>query len=347
MSSGGKSVGEGAYSCIFSPPLMCKDKPKQITNPSDDLTYSKLITTKYANIEFLISKKISKIPLWKNYFVISESICSPDKQTDKNINKCDVLDNHKLSDFKILKMPFGGMPFNRYTFHLESFDFMTFVKHLIEAGCLLNLFGIVHRDIHKGNILIDNDVPRIIDFNLSILVEDIKENKTVPLHSYSVESSQEPPDSTIVNGVSLGYKSDKIIESIILKNLIITRIVNILDVSREDMLKSIQLFYYKNKDSKASNNTEWFKNYWRTIDSWAIGANILSLINDFSLSPTFSNTINIHKNKLFPMLKKLCAVSPNERIDCIQALNYLDPNNFIIKKYAKSWLNVVGNGNII
>ena len=254
-----------------------------------------------------------------------------------------MLDNHKLSDFKILKMPFGGMPFNRYTFHLESFDFMTFVKHLIEAGCLLNLFGIVHRDIHKGNILIKDNVPRIIDYNLSISITD---NTTVPRHLYNITQYQEPPDSTVVNGVSWGYKPDTIIESVILKKPIITQIVNILNVSREDMIKSLQLFYYKHKNQKASSNSEWFKNYWRTIDSWAIGVNIIHLISNYSLSPELSKSIIKHKSKLFPMLRKLCAVSPNERIDCVQALYYLDPNNFIIRKYAKDWINRVGTGNI-
>jgi len=334
---GGKMENSGAYSCIFSPPLKCKDTPIQIENPSD-LTYSKLIKANYAEKEFLVATRISKIPLWKQYFVISESICSPAKQTD-DLSKCDVLDD--LSNFKILQMPFGGTPFNRYVFNLKTFDFMAFVQHLIEAGSLLNLFGIVHRDIHKGNILIKDDVPRIIDYNLSIFVGD---NKPVPRHIYNLVPYQEPPDSTVVNGVSWGYKPEKIIESVILKKPIIKQIVNILNVSQDDMIKSLQLFYYTHKDVKASDNTEWFKNYWRTIDSWAIGVNIIHLIHNFSLSPEFSKGLN--KNKLFPMLRKMCAVSPNERIDCVQALNYLDPTNFIIRKYAKSWLNRVGTGNI-
>lgn len=338
---GGKIKDEGAYSCIFSPPLKCKDTPRQIEHPSDDLTYSKFIKTDYAEKEFSVAVQISKIPLWEQYFVISESICSPAKQTDNDLSKCDALDDNKLSDFKILQMPFGGMPFSRYVFNFKTFDFMGFVMHLIEAGSLLNLFGIVHRDIHKGNILIKDDVPRIIDYNLSIIVTD---NKIIPKHTYNIISSQEPPDSTLVNAVSLGYKPDKIIESIILNKPIIKQIVNILNVSQDDMIKSLQLFYYTHKDVKASDNTEWFKNYWRTIDSWAIGVNIIHLIHNFSLSPEFSKGLN--KNKLFPMLRKMCAVSPNERIDCVQALNYLDPTNFIIRKYAKSWLNRVGTGNI-
>ena len=212
MLSGGKLIDEGLYGCIFSPPLTCKDKPKQIAHTSDILDYSKIIDTKYAEREFSIAKTISKIPLWKNYFLISESICTPaNKQKDKDFNDCSVLQDEKLSNFKILKMPYGGQPLNVYRFNVQTLDFMAFVKHIIEAGALLNLFGIVHRDIHHGNILVDeNDVPRIIDFNLSIFVE--KEITSSMLkHQYSYQTSQEPPDSTLVNAIQLGYKPDNII----------------------------------------------------------------------------------------------------------------------------------------
>ena len=48
------------------------------------------------------------------------------------------------------------------------------------------------------------------------------------------------------------------------------------------------------------------------------------------------------------MLRKMCAVSPNERIDCVQALHYIDPKNTIINtERAKVWMNNVKSGNII
>jgi serine/threonine protein kinase len=346
MLSGGKLIDEGVYGCIFKPSLQCKDKPTQLDKSSDDLPISKLIVKKYADREFSIAKTISKIPLWKNYFIVSESICSPAaSQKEKDLDNCDVLDDQKLSDFKILKMPFGGQPLNVYRFNLQTLDFMTFIKHIIEAGALLNLFGIVHRDIHHGNILIDeNEVPRIIDFNLSIFVEkDI--TSSMLRHQYSYNTAQEPPDSTLVNSIALGYRPDNVINSLIYKKHIIKKIISILGISQQSMLNSLQICYNKCTDVRTGNDVEWFKHYWRTIDSWAIGVNIIDLISKLSLWPDFS--IRKDKARLFPVLKGLCAVSPLERIDCVQALNYLDPNNFIIRKYARAWLNKVGNGNIV
>ena len=340
---GGKKIGEGGYGCTFIPLLKCKDNPVYISHPSNDLSVSKLIVSKYANIEFSVSKQISKIPLWKNYFIVSESICSPDIQTDKDINNCDAIDNRYIeSNYKILNMPYGGISLYRTTFNLNSFDFMKFCKHLIEAGALLNLFGIIHRDLHDENIIVDKyNVPRIIDYNFAIFVEQNISSANLK-HDYTYHNSQECPDSTLINAVNLGYKSYNVINTIIYKKPIIQKIVNILGISQRDMLASLEKFYYTYKDVNASNNVEWFKNYWRTIDSWSIGINIITLIGKLSLWPTFSE---IQKNKhiLYPVLKKLCAVSPTERIDCVQALHYLDPGNFIIRKYGKSWIERVGS----
>ena len=344
---GGKKIGEGGYGCTFIPLLKCKDKPEYISHQSNDLSVSKLIVSKYANIEFSVSKQISKIPLWKNYFIVSESICTPSKQTDKDVENCDVLDMKYIeSNYKILNMPYGGISLYKSTFDLHSFDFMKFVKHFIEAGALLNLFGIVHRDLHDENILVDKyNVPRIIDYNFAIFIEQNITSANLR-HDYTYHNPQECPDSTLINAVNLGYKSYNVIDTIVNKKPIIQKIVSTLGISRQHMSQSLELFYSKNKDINASDNVEWFKNYWRTIDSWSIGINIVSLIVKMSLWPHFSETIRTHKHTLFPVLKKMCEVSPSERIDCVQALYHLEPNSFIIRKYATLWLEKVGNGNI-
>ena len=348
---GGKYVSKGSYGCVFTPALKCKGKIKKISNPSDDLSYSKIILDENAEEEFSIGQRISKIPLWKNYFIISESICTPaKKQTEPELNKCTILQDHIITDFRILHMPAGGVPFSRWRTNMESFDFMRFVTHLIEAGALLNLFGIVHRDLHGGNILINDDIPKIIDYNLSVDVKQTISTEELHMHlrhRHEINLSQESPDATLVNAVSVfGHKPNIIIESIIYKKHIIDKIVNTLNVDRHDMIKSLETFYYKNKDVKASNCGEWFHGYWRTIDSWSIGVIILELIHKLSLWSDFYVILNKHKSKLFPILKKLCAVSPIERIDCVQALHYLDPQHFIIRKYAKDWLTKIGYGNI-
>lgn len=348
MLSGGKLLDEGMYGCIFTPPLECKTKTKKtLIEDPDNPPIGKLILKSAAENEYSISKVIRQIPLWKNYFIVSESICEPSTiQKDKQLSECDVLEDNKLSNFRILTMPYGGTALNIYRFNISTFEFTDFIIHLIECGAILNLFGIVHRDIHQGNILVDDEqVPRIIDFNLSIPVNsNITVNKLK--HSYNYVTGQEPPDSTLVNAIMLGYNYEKVIDSVIQKKPIIKKIRNILGVSEYSQKQSLEKFYLDSKSVKSGDSVKWFNNYWRTIDSWAIGVNIIDLISKLSLWPEFSLILKKNRSKLFPVLKKLCEVSPLNRIDCVQALNYLAPNSFIIRKYGKPWLAKVGDGNI-
>jgi len=332
---GGKLKDEGGYSCIFSPPLKCKDTPLTISDVSSDLTYGKLMKIKDADKEFSIANIISRIPhikgipLWKNYFVVSESICSPSiSQNDKDLSKCEVLKDHKMSEFKLTIMPFRGVALDRYAYR-QDFDFDAFALHLIEAGALLNIFGIVHKDLHKGNVLVDkHDVPRIIDFNLSI---DTRSPLNLRTHSHSYKLTQEPPDATIINAISLnkGYKMDVVIKNICKKS-IIKDISLLLNISHDDIFNSITRYY-----ESITSDSEWFLNYWSKIDSWSIGVIIVQII--IIINKDISQTM---KN----MLKKMCAVNPNERIDCVQALRYLNPENFIVKKYGENWFSKAGYG---
>lgn len=348
MLSGGKLFDEGMYGCIFTPSLKCKEDTKEgLVKDEHEIQLSKIILTTDAKQEFTISSKIRKIPLWKNYYVVSESMCEPAPiQTDRQLGDCPILKEHKLADFRILNMPFGGVPLSNYTFKIQDFDFMQFVIHFVEAGALLTLFGIVHRDIHQGNILIDNEqVPRIIDFNLAIMIGSQITTKSLQ-HQYNYIIAQEPPDSTLVNAIRLGYNGENVIDTIIEKKPICKKIRTVLGISETEMRDSLEAFYTKSKSLKMGDEAKWFESYWRTVDSWAIGVNIVDLISKLSLWPNFSLKIQSSKAKLFPVLKRLCAVSPLERIDCIQALNYLAPNSFIIRKYGKAWLAKVGDGNI-
>ena len=344
ITSGGHLMDEGMYGCIFTPSLQCKNKKDQ--PPSKTPLLSKIIGTELAELEYSIASIIRGIPLWKNYFAVATSICEPSlKQTDEDISKCEVITSKPLSAFRILSMTYGGSPLHNYRFQVDSFDMMNFFTHLISAGALLSLFGIVHRDLHQGNVLVDNEtIPRIIDFNLSIIKENVTEDELA--HSHNVMLPQESPDATLVNAISLGYKRSKVIRSILLKKPIIKKLRSLLGMSYETMVQSLDQFTSTSKSMLSGDTLLWFNTYWRTIDSWSIGVIIVELLSTFSLWSGFAPTIIKHKAQLFPLLRRMCAVNPLQRIDCVQALYYLQPNHFIIRKYGKAWMDKVGTGNI-
>jgi hypothetical protein len=61
---------------------------------------------------------------------------------------------------------------------------------------------------------------------------------------------------------------------------------------------------------------------------------------------SFTPMIMKHKPQLMPLLRRMCAINPIQRVDCVQALYYLQPDHFIIRKYGKAWLEKRGSGNI-
>ena len=348
MSSGGHLMDEGMYGCIFTPSLVCKRKAEQ-PRPSTDSTplLSKIINRDDAEIEMNIANIIRKLPLWKNYFAVAESICEPDaKQVDKDMEKCAVLKNKSISTFRLLSMTHRGTPWHTYKFDNSTFNFMAFVSHLIEAGALLTLFGIVHRDLHQGNIIIDDEnVPRIIDFNLAVL-KNAKITSSDLVHTYNINTTQEPPDSTLVNAIALGYIGENVIQSLVYKKTIIKKISSILGISTQAMIESLEQLIGISSPIQTGNSVDWMAHYWATIDSWAIGVLIIQFISNYSLWPSFAPVLKKHSSTLFPLLRRMCAVSPIQRIDCIQALYYLNPNHFIIRTYGKAWIEKKGSGRI-
>jgi serine/threonine protein kinase len=342
--TGGKLYDEGGYGCVFTPPLLCKGekKPKKmIVNHKLD----KLMLKDSAEFEYSIAQRVHGLPLWKNYFVVADSICTPasfKKQTDTTISNCSLIGNKTSSHFRLLRMNFGGVPLSKAIIEGDKNTLYDMFLHLIEAGAILNLFGIVHRDIHMDNILIDEfNVPRMIDFNLSI---DIKRpyNDSFFSHDVNPRRIHESPDTYLVNGIARGYNVGDLINSYLNESACVEKISVYLKVDRSELRDQLVDFYKYSKSAKSGNYIGWFKSYWRTIDSWAIGSNILTILSSAMLWPEFKESEAYeHLEEIYSILRDMLNLNPAKRIDCVEALQRLDANNFIIRKYAGNWLEKV------
>ncbi len=344
---GGQLYDEGYYGCVFMPKLKCAGDKQSLpknTQIINGTPIDKLIIASQAEEEFDISQSIQEIPLWKNYFIVSESICEPapiQQQTEKDLSKCKPLEGKSLSAFRILRTTFGGVPLLLYRINVNNFPLMDMFKHMLEGVSLITLFGIVHRDLHQGNILIDKEnVLRIIDFNLSV---NARHNITSQdlRHGYTLAAFQEPPDSTLVNAISLGYNGERIINAIINGKSILRNIQSVLGVSLEDMRTSLEDAYTYSSSIQKGDDVKWFRTYWRTIDSWAVGCNFVLIIMKLSLWPEFQKQWKQVGPIMIPILKKLCEINPIKRYDAVQALHELDSQNYIIRKYAQGWLQKI------
>ena len=242
---GGRLVGQGLYGCVFTTPFSCEkgdkgaktkgSKTKGTKGVVKELT--KLTTPLDAEIELSIGETIQRIPLWRNYFAVAESICVPsNKQKEKDLPTCEIIHDRPLSDFRILRMADAGTPLTEYAVNFNVFQVMRFVTHLLEAGALMTLFGVVHRDLHQGNIVMDaHQVPRMIDFNLAIPIATKGDLESLVMHQYDYRISHEPPDSTLLMAITQGKQMDRVIRMLVTKKGILRKLRTLTAMSEMEM----------------------------------------------------------------------------------------------------------------
>ena len=316
---GGRLYDSGMYGCVFTDRLRCKDGKGVGEGTGVPLT--KILHTKDAQQEYSISEVIRRIPSWRAYFAVAEAMCEPAaRQVDKDIAKCELLEDAEMSEFRILSMTHRGVPLHRYAFPLRAgFDFGRFAQHLIEAGSLLARNGIVHRDMHRGNILVDaHMVPRIIDFNLSVRIKGIRAADIE--HGVSFTITQEPLDSVLVNGAAYGYKIPKLIAAIMAKKPTLGVLQTVLGKGKRTMEEELWK-YAETEVVQKGDLVGWFEASWEGIDAWAIGVALVETIQKLSVWPEFV----WDRSRWLPVLRQMCAVDPRKRASCKKALQMLAP----------------------
>ena len=339
MYSGGRLLGQGLYGCVFNVPLSCtRERSKD-----SDHALSKLIGEEEAIMEMSVADMIRRIPLWRNYFAVAESMCKPSKkQAEKDLKKCGVLQENPISSFRILRMAYAGTPLTDYAMDLKTFQPMRFITHLLEAGSLLTLFGMVHRDLHYGNVLVDtHQVPRIIDFNLAIPIrtKDVDLEQMV-VHQYDYRIFHEPPDSTLLMAVIHNKRMSHVIHSLVTKKPILRKLRTITGMSESDM--EYQLEQVAQEETvREGNATEWFRSYWRTIDSWGIGVILVDLLSKWNMWPAFTAQFAPYREKVHYIIQKMCLIHPEHRMDCVEALQYIHPQSGVLRAYGGLWLQAL------
>jgi len=354
---GGRILGQGLYGCVFTTPFSCAtgtkgatgatgtkgakdakgDSAKGDKRPIGHLT--KVTNPVDAAVELSIGETIRRIPLWGNYFAVAESMCVPsNKQKEKDVRACKVLHDRPLSEFRVLRMSHAGIPLSEYTLNVKEFQVMQFTTHLLEAGALLTLFGIAHRDLHQGNIMIDaHQVPRMIDFNLAIPVDTTGDLETMVMHQYDYNIFHEPPDSALLMAVAEGKQLDRVIHLMVTKKAILRKLRALMGMSEMEMERQLEEVAQDPLVQKGD-GAAWFRAYWSAIDSWAIGVTLLDLLSKWSMWPTFTAQFAPYREKIHHVIRKMCVIHPANRMDCVEALQYLHPNSGVLRAYGAKWL---------
>ena len=209
----GEAIAAGGYGCVFKPPIKCKNA----TVPYEPTGVSKLMIDDAADNEMNEIKKIkpiiSTIPNNQRYFLVDQiNVCNPGKLTNNDKRNFDTKCynmgrrgvtaknvNAKLSDLKIINIPYGGVDLESYqdqrieyadaaslSYILKktyketlnkSFAYTNYALiDLLKNGIVeMNKRGLYHCDIKAGNILRDGKLKdehpkvRLIDWGLATI----------------------------------------------------------------------------------------------------------------------------------------------------------------------------------
>ena len=176
---GGKVVGKGGYGCVYRPPLPCIGSAERPKN-----TVSKLMNEDDAIKEIQeishIERLTKNIPNSNLYFTINDiKLCKPNFDLftdDDRRGKCEIFS--QIDDYRnlsILQIPDAGNDsVDKYLLKHKFNDavgFSKFTKNmlnlLINGIIPLNELGGYHNDIKGDNIMVRDNIPRLIDWGLS------------------------------------------------------------------------------------------------------------------------------------------------------------------------------------
>lgn len=350
---GGKLLTQGAYGCIFDKPLKCRGKPQKGIRKG----IAKVTETIDAKQELDIAKRLRETPLSKNYFVLaSPESCQPlieEKQTEKDLQDCHVMDRVSMRDMRQIYMPWGGKNLYEVDINPSKFNLVKFMIHMLEAVGTMTLQGISHFDLHPGNILLDAAMtPRIIDFGMAFVGPTITSEVVnlrwkvlrfgSPEKSMHWISNQEAPEITIVNAFAHGdYTIEDATRKVIYSKDIFAQIARpFLGVPRQTHVQEFLSFWSTSKVCQEKNWTEFFRLYWPGFDSWALGCIFLTfLITQTSfLAFVQSEEWNQHQEAIRATLEGMLEMNPRKRLDAIEALSVLDPGNAWLRRFAMPWL---------
>lgn len=342
---GGTVIGQGTYGCAVVPPLLCKGQVRK-DRKEKEKSVGKVTLTMDAETEVSISKMLRKEKLWKNYFVLPElNVCEPvEVNRSENWNRCQVTAVYKPNQLRQLTSDFGGKSFSSLSgLNLKpgTFDYFYFLRHTLEACALLSLNNVVHYDLHRSNILVDTmGVPRLLDFGMSFDAANIDE---VVLSNrwkqYDPKYDSEPPEITVITGLRKGMKLEAALKDCVYGKPIFKLYELFFNIPRDKLVEQLGMFVKSSRSFEKHNWVLFFQTYWPGLDSFALGAVLLHLLQTQVTWPSFveSDEWKEKGEKISNVLKSMLNVNAADRYDCVEALNELYPDSVVLKN-SESWL---------
>ena len=164
-----KLLAQGSYGCVYFPGYSCSGETKQPTYVSklsrDD---------KPSKVEYNMGKRVKKIPNYRKHFIIIDKQCKLKKKKIEDIKEgCEFINKRDYPSYVLL--------YSKYLESKELADVLAnnvtdYYKLIQMADSLFNRVtelysvGIIHMDLHFGNVLVSKKNERlyVIDFGLAL-----------------------------------------------------------------------------------------------------------------------------------------------------------------------------------
>jgi len=361
---GGKLIGQGAYGCVFDPPLVCRgDKAPKKGYRKGKL--GKLTAPEDIASELLAAETFKDKPASKKYFILPEidTLCDEgprgepsiniSAQHERDIDKCGFITETDVSELLHYQMDYGGKTLHEKLMDSEvvmkEFSYFRFMRDMLEIGAYLLLNGIIHNDLHSSNIMMNKDYhPRLIDFGRSYAANAITEETLKNLAAdYENKLNEGPylgqitPECSIHDGLAEGRDFATMIQDLIRVKPGLLYAERLFGQGREEQMAEFKKFWATSKAIQQKDYLTFWKLYWPVVDAWSIGHVLASVLTKLGRSTTFMKSRQLKQK--FTLIKAvitgLLKASPRQRLDCIEALALYDPKNAVLSSASgKAWL---------
>ena len=349
IQSGGDFINQGAYGCIFNPPLTCKGEKKPRKDSKKLGTFTEISDLKN---EISVWKLLSQFPDAKDYVILPEmnTLCRPTAKSIKNepgIDDCDPIQRYGIENMMQFELEYGGKTLRSRMEgdEIKKIDFFDFMREMLELGTFMALHGCIHNDIHSSNIVMLNTLqPRLIDFGRSYIYNNIDKELVDDLTGvkYDPGIGQIPPEITIHQGLENKVQADTVLTDMYREKSGLLNAERVLGLSRTKQLSDLRTFWTTSKSVQSGEWVTFYKLYWPKVDSWSIGVNLLNILKRLLLVKEFASSKEWLQRQgvVKDVLRGLMRADPRQRLDCVNALVMYDPMNALLSSPAgKVWLH--------
>ena len=197
-------LNQGTYGCIYKPGITCDTKPQSPkyttkihakgTTGSNESTIGEIIRT--------------KIPNYQNYFSPVLETCRVNlaKVDKEDIDQCEFIHRDMITskplDYESSKIKYiEGQTLDKYiSTHRKSAIIEHLFKALLNSVKKLATHNIVHFDLKENNVIVKkNGTPIIIDFGISINMNDLSQPLSEIFYAYAPDYPAWSPEIHIIS----------------------------------------------------------------------------------------------------------------------------------------------------